>query len=222
MPRRANPNRLTRVTFTLPENTQKILDQLAANGLYGASRSDVLRFLTMKWMSQQVTDGRVKLNVGPESALGVDKDGQIILPFKKTKSKGRSIIRNKALIVRYSKLVIFALQEALEYDPARHHNQPPPDLRIEDDEYLKEIRNLVSELQRLNDLLEDAVVHKAEAKRTVVNIAKHTNTFLDKYAGVVGKGAGYLTVGLLASILYQAGISSESVTKILAHISIFR
>src|ERR1051326_7420263 len=40
-------------------------------------------------------------------------------------------IRNKSQVVNYSRLILGALEEVLEYNPAKHHNSPPPDLRLE-------------------------------------------------------------------------------------------
>ena len=43
------------------------------------------------------------------------------------------IVRNRKEVLRYSRLLIDVLQEALDYDPQRQHNLPRPDLRINDD-----------------------------------------------------------------------------------------
>jgi hypothetical protein len=217
-----NPNRITRLTLSLPESAQKILDQLTAYGLYGASRGEVLRRLALDAMRQTVDQGLVKITKNVERDLYTDKSliRQTRSPLKKGKSRTRFVIRNRALVIRYSKLVIFALQEALEYDPARHHNQPPPDLRIDDPDYLQEMRILVSELQRLNDLLEATVRRRQESSRAVLSFAKHADNFLGKYASALGKGAGYLTIGMIASLLYQAGVGPDLVAKILGYASI--
>jgi hypothetical protein len=80
-----------------------------------------------------------------------------------TNATQRLVIRNRQHVVATSTLIISALQEALDYDPVRHHNQPPPALRIEDPHYLKDIRALIVELKRLNELLE--IGNKSPAER---------------------------------------------------------
>jgi hypothetical protein len=62
------------------------------------------------------------------------------------------------------------LEEVVDYSPARHHNQRPPDLRIDDEGYLTEIRNLVAELRTLNALLETTRREPKEASDAVVNL----------------------------------------------------
>jgi hypothetical protein len=71
-----------------------------------------------------------------------------VLP-KKPKASPRLVIRNREQVVAYSNIIISSLQEALDYDPARHHNQPPPELRLGDARYLRDVRDLIAELKRL-------------------------------------------------------------------------
>jgi len=77
-----------------------------------------------------------------------------------TKATQRLVIRNRQEVVAYSTLIVAALQEALDYDPARHHNQPLPALWIEDPNYLQVIRALIAELKRLNELCKQ-IAHAA-------------------------------------------------------------
>jgi hypothetical protein len=125
-------------------------------------------------------------------------------------------LKNKAEVIRYSKILIVALEEVLDYDPTRHHNEPPPALRIDDPGYLKEIRNLVGELRTLNSLL--AQQHRSKQTAGAVNrLGRHFDTFLDRYAKSLGKGAGCLTIGVVASLLYQAGVGQDVIASILSH-----
>jgi hypothetical protein len=66
-------------------------------------------------------------------------------PIKETVIK----IRIRSQVNQYSRVLI----AALDYDHRRHLNQPPPELRIDDDGYIREIRNLIAEFQTLNLLL---------------------------------------------------------------------
>jgi hypothetical protein len=77
-------------------------------------------------------------------------------------------------VLRYSRVLIEALQDALDYHPNRHHNRPAPDLRISDDQqFIEELRSLVRELKRLNDLLEANKPRVAAARKEVSLLGKH-------------------------------------------------
>ena len=124
-------------------------------------------------------------------------------------------IRNIAHVVIYSKIIIQVLQEALDYDPIRHHNQPPPDLRIEDPEYLSDIRSLVAELKTFNALLDTTTPRIKEASKSIIDFHKHTNIFLENYCHLLGKGAALLTVGVVASLLHSAGVGDGIIDTLL-------
>jgi hypothetical protein len=138
---------------------------------------------------------------------------------------GKIIVRNTTQVLFYSRVVLTAVQDALDYDPQRD-NHPPPTLRIEGVDYLKELRSLVIELRRLNDNLEEA--KSASPKRfskptktvekSAIDLRKHLNTFLNKYASTLGTGAGIVTVGALAALLYQLGIPETVFAQILKKI----
>ncbi|WP_316178104.1 MULTISPECIES: helix-turn-helix transcriptional regulator [unclassified Bradyrhizobium] len=116
-------------------------------------------------------------------------------------------IRNKRQLLFYSKIVIYALEDALQSVSHRHHNHPPSELIIEDASYLDELRTLVSELKRLNDLLEAKRTKPNAAKKPTVEVKKHLNTFLSKWAATIGVGAGIMTVGAMTALLHQLGAS---------------
>jgi hypothetical protein len=111
-------------------------------------------------------------------------------------------VRSAKQVLFHSELLIHAFQEALDYDPGRHHNHPPPALRLEDKEYLDELRRLVSELKQLNQFLSQL---KTSKKRAPTTAQKHLNTFLNKYAGTLGTGAGIMSLGVIATLIYQLG-----------------
>lgn len=144
-------------------------------------------------------------------------------------SNGKVVVRSISQALFYSRVIVAALDEAIEYDPARHHNEPPPSLRIDSDDYLKDIQALVFELRRLNEKLEamkastqasrrarkGQVKEKPEisekaVERSTVDVKKHLNTFLNKYASTLGvslgAGTGMLAVGGMAALLYQLGL----------------
>jgi len=137
----------------------------------------------------------------------------------------RDVVSRKTQVIFFSNLFITALEEAIDFDPKRHHNAPPPALRLEDEDYLKEIRTLIDELKRLNSNLEDAAkaVAKPNAKRlpvprkaaekSAVQVKQHINTFLNKYASALGTGAAALTIGTAGALLHQLGVPFDAITK---------
>jgi hypothetical protein len=125
------------------------------------------------------------------------------------------VLRNKRQIITYSSVIILALQEALDYDPRRHHNQPKPDLRIEDANYLSNLRSLVKELRRLNNLLAKERPKSAETGKVVVDVRKHVDLFLTNYTPTLAKGSAYLTIGVMAALLHSAGLGSGVVDGIM-------
>lgn len=121
-------------------------------------------------------------------------------------------IRDVSQALFYCRAIIASFEEAIEYDPKRHHNQPPPALRIENPDFLAEVRKLVVELRALNANL--ATVNQSSARRnsarrpvqkSTVDVAKHLNTFLNKYAAALGTGAATLTLGAVGSLIFNLG-----------------
>ena len=133
--------------------------------------------------------------------------------------QGRIQIEDRNDILRYSNAIIVALRETLDYDAKRHHNRPPPILRLDDAGYLAEVGSLVIELGRLNDLLErssKASVVREEASR----FGMHFDKFLGSYADALGKGAAGLTIAGVVAILYRLGVSKELVDTIWEHLKL--
>jgi len=101
--------------------------------------------------------------------------------------------------------LIAVLDEALAYDPARHHNSPPPalyeELKLGDANNSAGIKKLIAELKRLNELLEKA----KPPQKPFIETRKHLNTFFNQYAKTVGTGAGVLTIAVAASALHSLG-----------------
>jgi hypothetical protein len=144
-----------------------------------------------------------------------------------TPTNDRVVIQSPQEVIFYSTMMISALEEALEYSAERHHNHPPPALLIENEDYLHEIRHLVTELKRLNDNLELAAAEPKTAKpkrpskaaqKSAVDVKKHLNTFLDKYAQSLGKGAAALTIGTASALLIRFGVPPEAFTAILKNL----
>jgi hypothetical protein len=84
---------------------------------------------------------------------------------------------------KYINVLIVSFQEVLDYDPVRFHNQPPPSLRIEDPDYLNEVRSLVTELRQLNAVVGSRRSDSRRVKAAASRLGKHFDKFLGSYAG---------------------------------------
>jgi hypothetical protein len=205
----------------------------------GKSRPKYANFMKMLYGAQQIVDKAVidgghqlaainSLEGSPdEEAFNKRTSKSISIPptkkgSRRSKDQRESItilIQNRVEIVKYSTAIIAALQEALDYKVERHHNLPPPVLRLDDENYLIELRNLVAELQRLNALLEKSTLSSAQAaRRKVSSIEKHFDKFLSSYASALGKGAAGLTVAAAAGLLYQAGVGTDVINNLWQHL----
>jgi hypothetical protein len=138
-------------------------------------------------------------------------------PTKKGKSKR---IANKAEVLRYSRIIIAALEEALQYDPRRHHNQPPSSLRIDNADYFEDVRLLVKELKELNALLRDRPLHSPKPRSSIQKLSKHLDKFLSSYASALGKGAAALTIGSIGALLLNAGVGKDILDTIWGHLKL--
>jgi hypothetical protein len=123
--------------------------------------------------------------------------------------------RDRQLVIRYSNVLIEALQEALDYDDRRHHNRPPPALWLGDSGYQSDVRSLLKELTQLNKLL---ATKRAPPKTAATKLAKHVDKFLGSYAGAMGKVAAGLTGGAFVGLLYHFG-AGDFVDRIWAHLT---
>jgi ADP-ribose pyrophosphatase YjhB (NUDIX family) len=202
-----------KLSVTVPKQVDHALRELAQET--GISVGEALRNLTIKALDEQ----RIRRLPASVSARPNIPTAEQLRP--KSPPKKSPAVRNRAQVLRYSKAIVLALQEALDYDPVRQHNQPPPELRLEDEKYLEEIRNLVTELKRLNLLLETANKEKAKkANATAIKIGKHFDKFFGSYASALGKGTAGLTIAAAASMLYHAGLGKDLIDNIWGHLKL--
>ncbi len=141
-------------------------------------------------------------------------------PEQPSKVQQIASIRNRSQVVLYSRLLVAALEPVAQFDQARQHNELPPELWVNDKDYLRELQKLVEELRALNSLLSVANVSRQQTQKTVLDLKEHFNEFLRNYAKTLGKSAGYATVGLIASLLYQAGVGKDAIAHIVSLIKI--
>jgi len=115
--------------------------------------------------------------------------------------------RNKDETLNYSNVLLTTISEALEYDPKRHHNRPPPDLRINDDpEYLNALKDLAKELRRFNDILEKTPLGSSIAHKQAEAVNLHFNDFFRSFMPVMGRGTAGMLIGTMAGLLMNAGL----------------
>lgn len=177
----------TRLSIEMSTDLAKALDALSDE--QSATKTEILRSALQSHLE----------NIGYESSyLHEDISGQ--------KITRRIRVRSVKQVIFHSTLLINAFEEALDYDTKRHHNQPPPALRLENDEYLEEIRNLVSELKKMNSFLESLSNKKRTKSAPPIHLQKHLDIFLKKYSSTLGYGAGIMTLGVIATLLYQLGV----------------
>jgi hypothetical protein len=144
-----------------------------------------------------------------------------------TSTNDSVVLESPTEIIHFSRLLISAIEDTLEFSVDRHHNRPPPALMIEDatEEYLHELRRLVAELKSLNENLEALVAAPAPkrkraepsstVKKSAVDVKKHLNTFLDRYAKYLAPGAAMLTIGTVSALLNKLGVPPDAFTAVL-------
>jgi hypothetical protein len=137
--------KLKRVSLKLPSQLVDELNRAAAQR--GASMSGMLNVIAAEAV------GRIRrIHFTPKYSgpSAMDRLRQSL----EAENKPRALTaKDRRYVTKLSKAIIEALQKAVDYDPIRNHNQPPPPLRLDDDKYLKELKALIAEMKRLNDLL---------------------------------------------------------------------
>lgn len=124
--------------------------------------------------------------------------------------KRESRALDREAISRHLNPLLSALEEIEAYDPKRHHNRRPPSLWSSDPNFQKDIRALLGELKRLNDLLE-------AGREPSATVAEKMGRALTAGAGIVFKAAcqtvgvslGLVILASFAEILSQLGLRKE-------------
>ena len=143
-----------------------------------------------------------------------EKASRAIDRKKGSKPSPAALTGNRREIMRYAGSLITALQEALDYDPLRHHNQQPPPLYSDDRGYLKHIAELTSELKRFNNLLEST--SQVRARSSSANATSdYLHLFLKSFLPAAGKSSGHaigvgaaaLAIGIVHALLLAMGVN---------------
>jgi len=124
--------------------------------------------------------------------------------------------RNKAATIQHANVLLTVIGEAIEYDPKRHHNQPPPSLRISDDpEYLDTLGELAAELKRFNDVLDKKSISSQAAQQIALGLQRHFDDYLKHAVPVLAKGTAGLVILSLYHLLTSAGLVNTGVDDLL-------
>ena len=127
-------------------------------------------------------------------------------------------VRSIPQAILQSTALIAALSEALNFDELKQHNLPPPALRIEPEDR-EDIRELIAELRQLNKNLEAlgkkgakqsasrSAAAKKSAAKAQTRLDQFLNAFIPRFGYTVGVGSGMLVVSVVATLLYQLGLS---------------
>jgi len=132
-------------------------------------------------------------------------------PETKARSKGAVLIRNRALAIYYSDLLLNTFQAAADYDPARLSNTKPPALWLDDEQYMTDVNMIVIELRYLNSLLSTRSRGK-KAKTLAERAGEHLGRFFKTYETRLAHGLADLTIGVIAGLLFQCGIVPSNMT----------
>jgi hypothetical protein len=121
-----------------------------------------------------------------------------------------------AQAVRQVSALIAAFDEVAEVSPSRHHNQPPPSLWVDAPEYVSDVKALLVELRRLNDLLEKSLKEGKPVKieKAAGIFATAGKKFVESYCDAMGKGAAVLTIAAMAGACVSMGVDKGTVESI--------
>lgn len=112
--------------------------------------------------------------------------------------------------------LITVFEEVERYDSLRHHNQPPPALWIDEAEYLRDVKDLVHELRRLNDLLEAEAteVSDKDIARTSSLVGEMAHKACMTAAAVIGGSVAALLVASVYTLLSYTDAGAEVLSRL--------
>jgi hypothetical protein len=123
------------------------------------------------------------------------RGGGVSFPFSKPATL------DKAVVAVHVRALITVFDDVDRYDQRLHHNQPPPAFWTNDEEYLRDIKELVSELRRFNDLLE-AENTKANAE-SIAKSGSLIGAMAAKACMAAATIVGASVAGLLVASVYS-------------------
>jgi hypothetical protein len=112
-------------------------------------------------------------------------------------------IKDREQAIYYSRGLIAVFQEAAEYD-RRRSNEKPPALWVDDERYLLDVREILSELRKIVTLLEATA--KPVKAVPVQKTARRFGKFIDTYQNTLGHTLAVLTTMGIASWMVHVGL----------------
>lgn len=215
-----------RIQLSLTEKSAARLDRLKSDtGL--TSYSNVVRdaLLLYDLIAEERSKGS-RIYIRP-------KDGEKMSPFlaidtlTELSHQGHeqliyNVTNNMSEIRFGTSALIHTLDETLEYDPARHHNTPPPYFWTKDEDTKNLLSQIRDELRKLNELLETGEISPQHLHSHADFLRKATESFIDSFASIAGKGTGLLFLGTLIYVLSRLGIGEGAIQDILGRTSQMR
>ena len=136
----------------------------------------------------------------------------------KTRISKKLSVKDRTELLNYTTVLIDALGHALAYDRKLHHNNPPPEMWMDDTIYLQELRSLLTELQEIRSVLQQPKTSRAKVNIPITRFTKHFDKFLSSYASAVGKVMAGLTSATIVGLLYKSGIGQDFIASIWGHL----
>lgn len=117
---------------------------------------------------------------------------------------------DNAVVTFHVRALITIFEEVEAYDPRLHHNGKAPALWSSDPSYREDLKALLNELRRLNDLLESGRKPSPSARQEIGKTLTYGASIVFKAAcGTIGAGLGLVILGTFAEILSQLGFRKE-------------
>lgn len=160
-------------------------------------------------VSLDIKTTRTRVTQAPPPVTTLRGDG-VVIPTRNVSQFDR------AAITRHARALIAAFEEIEAYDPQLRHNSKPPALWSDDPDYRRDIKALLGELRRLNDLLEsEKDLSPSAVQKIGKSLTLGASIVFKAACGTIGVGLGTVILCSFAEILSQLGLRNE-LTQILS------
>ncbi len=200
----AGPNP-SRARVTLDLNSEAIANLDAVKNLIGGEVTNT------EAVRQSLAGHRLALKALESPGVGDELSKDTSAPISV------SLAGNRKQIIERVGVLIAALQEAIDYDSLERPNVPPPALHVHNQNYMNDVRSLVKELKRLNDLLEKGATtsrSSAVAKATAAYLVKFANTGMP----LLSYGTHGMLLYVIADLLEKMGLKMPGMGQMISTI----
>jgi hypothetical protein len=207
------PQKSVKVQLTLNKNDQDLLDELSLSHHHSANKSEVIKksLVAYNQIHQESLQGHLVFiyDVNKDTTREVHFPGINNSKFERPVFLSPIESRRHARV--YTGILVESLTTILKEEEGRLHNRPPREFQTKDDDERKLLKQLISELRKLNKLLGEETKRVPEKQK--IEVAKHLNKFLDGFASTAGKGtAGVLVTGASASLMMYLGVDTHTIS----------